>query len=1406
MEIQSNEFNSGMDKDLAISKMPANKYIEARNFRILTDKGASSSSLETIKGNILNNTIPDIGAVQQLLIIANDNTQTIEINSSGPVVFDTTNKTPKDLFDFISTDTSFLGEYGVQYNVYYNSNYILIVPILSNTVSISIVGLGLSLNSSYIPAQANLQVIGNTSINDDIYIITTNCTDVDPGGLDPASYGQIWKLVINDSDNTSVLSLIYNNILNLTTYYAIAPTAITGRYENGSTQRIYWTDFFNKIRTLNVANPQAFATDLSLLDLVPSIDFDVPILSQIEPGGVDTLKVGVIQSAYRLKNTSGAVTAFSTPSNLVSITSRDEGISILAGPNNFADYCGDVYNTSTTKEISWVINNVDTDYERIEFVVLIREQYNDVPTIYLIDDQPISGRESMTITVNGDILSSDLTTTISFNDFLTLSGNYTHCKTLTTKDNRLIIGNLRNQSGDLNFDARAYRFESTGSTFQIVNSGALSVPLTSSDYSLIDEDNDAINPSYLESSDPNYAGGYMYNTSGNLGGEGANISYEFVSIAFESDCGIGGTAATNLDVAAQQIRPFRHTANDVAPFSLELNLNNNSIDSNGADVLQEYSLALPQVTYEDIKYPQYNGLYWGYQQGETYRVGIQFYDKSKNPYFVKWIGDIKFPEIDDICPLANNIYQDGTQTGQTTYCKTFIATRVGKPYAAYITQLGLKVNVSIPASLTDFVSGYSIVRVQRTDSDKTVVAEGIITSVADAIGVAPNQQYYTPDPSGGNEFVYGYVLPEAGLCYFNTPNFLIPGITEPRNGDTLNVRRAFNYVNPGYSTQLGGSGDPYFIYKLYGERSTASQSFDINQVLNLGIGADGVANNGQPINNNDDQGVSVGNQCYFFGFTSGSLVNYTGTDFKLFATVNRVINNQYGGNTYTNRSANEYILCSHFRPVTTSATGYSDSPNIFGGDVINYHVDMQRNIKDWASGAATKVSTTFYFPSACCGNAGLRHGTFVNRELTVDSSTIGTSATETYDYNKVYSTENNIFKFFPKPDPYITNNEFPNRFAISEIKINGELNDSWSIFKPLNYWDVEGSYGPINACDVLHYNVYFVQDKAFGKLNVNPRTAVTSADGEIIQLGRGDIIDSHQYFSTEIGSKHQFSFLKSAYNIFFLDIRHKKLYAFNPSKGLDPLSDLKGMHSWLQLNVIKDLENTDKPVYSSNGQNGVHGVYDFVNNELILTFFEQETSEDELNKFTVVYSDYLNAFTAFYDHYPKIYITNNRKILSPDPLNFGTYKNIYLHNYGEYGKFYDVYFNSEIEFYSNKFPYFTKGFSNITWESQLQDGVTLEDLDSGPTPIRETLTGLEVSTNYQSGSVIFNLGTNLVRRFRTWYCEVPRSSSTAEYVSAGLASRMRDKFLKLKFYYTNNNNRRLILSKINTIFKVNKPS
>lgn len=1380
---------SSMNQDLSKTSVPANKYYRALNFRITTDRGLSSSALENIRGNLDLIEIPETSEVKKLEIAfgslgATEISITVgAVTGTSLYPFVTTSgSTSFDLYNHILNDPGFSSIQNL-IKIYYNSNSVLIYTIDPDAIfNITQTSTVVVITDDFVPHQANLETIGSTFINDDIYILTTNSSDQAPGRNDPSSYGQIWKLVIDDVDNSATIQLIYNNKLNFSTYNAIAPTAILGRYENINVQRIYWTDFYNRIRTLNVADPQVFATDLALLYITPSVKFDVPILKKLDPGGTNL--VGAYQLAYRLTKVSGSVTAYSEPSNFVNLVSTDENAATNGA--NFVNYIGEPAGASANKIITWQINNVDTSFDRIELVIIIKYDNSETVKIAKFADLPIESDGVMTVRFDG----TETLTDITLNDLLITYENFAFAKTMTTKDNRLIIGNVKSSIGSLSdFDTRAYRAKSPNAEdIYLTNNGV------EAEYDLATLYNLNVNPENKDNiNDYNSAnvGKYKPNSTV-LGGLGKYISYEFGT--YSTMCDFDNSFAD-----FQGVPGLRHTTQNYNyPDVINLGIEGQDHNQN-------------QVN-DGLKYAYKAHLLRGYQRDEIYRFGIQFYDKSGNPYFVKWIGDIKFPSYFDTNSNPDPI---AAANGITDFRLILYDQTNGSPNRYYLQQLYIKFKIDLPSELSDVVGYYNIVRVERTNIDKSVYGSGLIFPT---LYFAGNGSYYIGDdvPVAENRLTNAPAFDAVTLQF---PEFLFGGFYPGyRASDTIKIEANVVCTNgtpvefKPDATPVGGGFGVFKLYDFQPNSSpgslTSKATIRVNTAEVITV-APYDFRNYQSFANDEAQYVGTDT---VFALLNGSFVSTdynANNEVQYFGTYRRALEKQYNGNTYSQRSTNVYISCNNVQIVTGPDTFES---KVFGGDTFVTLMDNEKAIRNIGtdgipvpSGGDPIFSKIYLFPCESSMNTELRYGGHANKDL-VDSGAVAWDYHEDYFYNTAFNNENKIKKYYPKPDPFLQNDEFINRFYASEIKINGELTDSWSIFKTLNYWDVEGSFGGINGVSMLQDEVYFIQDKAFGKLLINPKEAITTKEGSSVGLGRGNILDSHEYVSTEIGSKHQFSFIKSSYQLFFIDSRHKKIYGFSQNKPLTPVSDFQGMHSWMINNFVGRIENTDKPVYEGEfGINGVHGVFDYINNELIYTFLRSSGSGVDLvtKKDTLVINQILETFTGFYSHTPKIYITNNKKFISADE-NTGL-NALFLHNYGEYGNFYDEYYNSEIEFFVNKNPEITKVFDNIIMETEVQDGNTLIDTDSGVTPIHETFNSVTASTDYQTSGAITLDSTNLVRNYRTWRTIVPRSNVQAAYVSTGLFARLRDKYLKLKFVFTNNANKRMIVHNILTFFRMNQP-
>lgn len=1431
-------FNKGMDLDTNPLNIEKGKYQEANNIRIVSDVSSTSFSVNNIKGNLNNITIPDTPdfisikitdfniAVQDLIITSVSSTITIaELGAS----FSTAGLTPESLYNYIVNDGaySFLG---TNYNIYVGASYLVIVPMPGWTVTASTTSTptGLGINNTFVPAQTGMEIIGSANLRDDVYLFTTNSTAKNPGGhdasltTDASSVGQIWKYTYDKITLAGTLTLIYNNYVDFTTYHAIPPSATTGRYENATTQRVYWTDNFNKLRTINVADPDAMAIDVSVLNSVALLDTDVPILQTISNTGGGTIKVGAYQAAYRLTNTGGGVGNFSELSNIVYVTTGDEGTSVNG--DNFEKYYGGTTGSVVSKLITWKIDNIDQDFDRIEVAIVYRENATAPATVLLLPDAPLNN-DSYEFSFDGSIDTIPMT----LDEFLTSSTAFTHCKTIGTKDNRLFVGNVRNLLSEIEYDARAYRWWNPNS-LQLTENGVITTPYyTLANIDTVVETSDAVNADQSIN---------KYQSDGvTLGGEGVNIKYTFKTIAIAADQ--SGTAyGSEFSVPDCQGSPWRSPSPRWfgAP---EIDLNVDSPTNTGTLASQLYPQPYNNSN-DDFKYTHISGLLRGYQRTETYRFGIQFFDKSKNPYFVKWIGDITMPDFEDV--NLKSYYEDGSATGINDFRLSFRANKNGTYWEEFVQSLGIEFTVLGLETISDKISGYSIVRTERTDADKTIVCQGYITPV----DIAPlTPQFYSTtsprqDPSGNIPLNSTYTT----RGWLSTPELSHLSIS-PDETMKMRIKTLLGNVNFKTSNSTGGT-DPYFMFKLYEPAlgfGTAAE--DIAQISYCGYGGETTdVSSGLLVGNYDygdtawgdaqTESCSIGNPAFYFRLDTYSIF-WPGPSGKYLVNIERSLTNQYGGNLYTSRADSTYISCGHFRPIRETAAVITDVPSVFGGDIFVNMYDSCRWAKNFGStgrGVASsghKYSTTFYYPVESTINTGMRNGNYMNKDFSAGVSPCLSSYEvefiETYDYNNIFSAENNVKKYYPKPDPFLLNEEFDNRFYASEIKINGEFADSWGMFKVNNYWDVEGTYGPINAMTILRDKMYFWQNRAFGIIQINPRSVVTdvnAATNAQLQIGTGLPLQRHDYLSTEIGLQHQWGMTKSSNKIYWADVANRKMFTYAEGQAISPESDVKGLFAFLTKNLKNNILTVDKPVYDDNlctdisnatGVNGVRSVYDFKYNQAIFTFTDGINANEDImclvnqNNFTIAYDDNLNAFTAFYGYTPKIYFSDGYKIFSTDNYSGTGLSNIYMHDVGPYCEFYGVVNESTIRMVVNDNFQYTKAFDNIMYDSQATDinGVNYHD---------DTWNTLRVYNDHQNTDFqTLSLGTNLKRKERTYQLAIPRnrvlySTSNSPDIMSDLSpvdkvmgERMRDKYIVIDLKYSNITNRNLAFNNLRTLFR-----
>lgn len=1486
MEV-NNTFDAGMNSDASKLRQPATTYPKAMNFRPISDAGSSVGALTNIRGNECAITFPAIRGVYNLKFKYHEEgnyTGVLNITINGQTTTNitiTTGTSVSELIPYIEALTNCYSNplavnptFAVAYNddslvIYQLPEYSSCDPALSVEPNITITTVSGSPEllftthdggeypwiTAYVPAYTGIPVvIGSTFINEDIYLFTCPASNA-------VGSGQIWLLQFNEITKVSTIKLIYNSILNFSINCPIAPSAALGRYELNNLQRIYWTDFNNPVRTINVKDSNIMALAPELVDMISAIKFSVPILTDVIAGQSDNpVNTGATyQAAYRLVKSNGAVTAYSMPSNLVYPLPFDTH-TFTDASGNFAKIEGTAPPIPIDKAFEFTVEGIDTNYDKIEFVIIERAWPNeDTYTCYKYEEQLINGNSTIVSLFTNPSDKEEIT----LQEFLLEGSSFSHCKTLESKDNRLFFGNIKDPLVEYldDYDTRTYRFDNSSSTGGVLryeaDTAVSTVNKVGTQYLLnvtspIEEKYDMI-PVYnldmgnnvLLGENPLYQPTKYQANSTIVGGEGPNISYKFGAVLMCADREIArpvsspiGTfgAGTNRDLnysAAPIVNPYVQGYRRPGAHDQDATIR---FFNNGAPYQPYVSPVTGSMAME------YNaGTFKSYQHNEIYRFAIVFKSKTGKASFAKWIGDIKFPNYGD--PIAPGL-EPTTNTGATVNRFISMMGDYNDNSSFYSVIPYINFDVTIPDDLKNLIDGYEIVRVKREKNDRYVKAHGMLHTETNAY-IHWNFQRY-PNKTYGPQISFDAFTPI--VDGFNGGN---PDLSAT---DKISLTEVYGYsaalVSTDITTPDASIMDQHRLLKYYYhlnslETNTAVQAtsvtrFAVHNQIYLPS-----AQTGAGYNNVSADGYSVGSPTIFMTLDSGSFYNeeiYLGVPFNQ-NTRNKILaihydpnrlETQYGGRKYADRASNEYISTGALYPIDINSPT-NTSIKVFGGDIYHSIVDVHKAIKQWGQFPASptastdKRSTTAFFPVQSTFNPDLRRGNHVNTSL----NTNGANADTWEDYEMSYQStyENTVRTFYPKPLFFNGTSEWNNRVQWSIVKVNGETTDSWSNIPALNFYDVEGAYGGINAFSILNNNLYFIQDRAIGYLYINPITTITGANGLPVTLGKGSTVEKHEYLSIDAGTKHQWSVFRSNSAITFIDSRHKKIYLFN-GQSLVPISDVKGAKGFINKVLHDDILINDNPIIGK----GILVTYDHFNNEFLYTFRNSFTNteladpnllddEGTYEVYTLVYSDLIGAFSSFYDFTPYIYINNRNKLFSIKDL---ASRSIYMHNVGNYSTFYGTTFPSCVSSVINPNPLNTKVFDNISWISQsVKESVKWKDEvndylgDSDDVPyLDDTVTRFRCYDEYQNSDWLTlaqtNPITNLRRSEQGWNIQVPRNKVNYDSTAIDTKSifdptiltkvtfgdRMRDKYLTVDLEYDNSLNNRFIIHNIKTTYRI----
>lgn len=761
-------YNSGMNQDASRSKLANTFYYEGRNIRIITNE--SFGSVTNQKGNELVLTVPDIES---------NPTSKAELAGlayplSGFQILGHT-EINKNLYLLTkggnAVDTSKFFYYQKQSSApdpYIDSNLRVIVD--QNTVFESFVdsggvveGPGLSVGKNvrfqgfYLATEPNepapaptlyLDIYKNgtlvsrqtafcgdttitlfydviTEVNDvwfaAVYTLPQPAyidnpfeeIDVDSLRLDGEPFA-IWKV-----GQDYQIELKYFDILNVKTN----KLDVESYYENENVIKIYWADGDAELRFINIADPNVMNLDKRFLSTVPKVNLSQPILLGFQTTGSSHTS-GTIQYAYNLYNKNGAQTKISPLSEIIPLNNTDSGNAVGA---------------KVSKAPIVQFSSLDTSFGFIRIYSIKHDIKNTVPKISLIYDRPI--QQNLKITDDNNSVIQE----IAFSEFVFLGGDIYIPKHIFTKDNHLFLANYKTPQYDIEFDARAYRYNQAGTTLISQSDGSEPITFNISSVSTINIplDHDAVNPTNKAVEGTSAYNQYIWKSFSGTTIPSTSVNYyKYRICAIDTGPVYGNYCFTYIDeydnpragcvtnnectnvVAKQGSLLFQSIEVVVTQQELFITktvpaqvISSGVLGGLGPNVgfeikykSQESNVGQPSMsTTPSLANIQTPSSLKGLKSGEVYRLYIEFLMDNGKFSFPKWVADVKIPDIGSPSSLPP-VSEDGT---------------LNFPY--------IEVNL-INSPQDERVIGWRSCIVERTDADKTVVSQGIFNpAILDAL-------------------------------------------------------------------------------------------------------------------------------------------------------------------------------------------------------------------------------------------------------------------------------------------------------------------------------------------------------------------------------------------------------------------------------------------------------------------------------------------------------------------------------------------------------------------------------------------------------------------------------------------------------------------------------------------------
>ncbi|MGL5753248.1 MAG: hypothetical protein ACRCXT_22080 [Paraclostridium sp.] len=973
-----------------------------------------------------------------------------------------------------------------------------------------------------------------------------------------------------------VLETDLNNTSNLTPFFSWNKSDLTLNEDNTTILGRYETD---KLIKVYITDGDTYLKSINLAGTPPT---NVKQLEVFKPIEITTSPSFTIVTGGSLKagNVAYGIQYYSLNGSATNYIPVGPILPVLKGDiTDSKVLTGGALNEPTDKAASIIIPAISTT-SRLNYAKVVRIHYSilgELPSITTIYDGAVSSTADTTVLDTGQFIESIT------NEEYAIVLNPFKCKTIEQKNNILFAGNILQSDFSVDYDARIKRYN-------YYQNGSPSIPY-SGDY------NPYNNPN--QSNFPDTENCYTWQSDGHtVGGTGVNGSYIVLR--------------TNIPIY---------------------------------DTISKKSL------YNTNIYKK------SFQRGEIYGFALVGFDQYMRPTFAKFIDDIKMPG-----------YAENIQSREE------FPRALNDLVLNTVRQEAVYVNFGFD-NLPDSVKYCAVVRTSREGGDGTIVDMGSLAPIWNR--PSPNEKRFNYCNNTTKTTFLSTSESAAGYYELVTPKLLVNG--------SLPKFDKIEYFYSNLGTYKEGNLNRIFVQadqrgitdKYY------TETYACDSVINS-VDSDTCADKQYFANNSNNNALlQIGSETLISWLIFPESSNYrgfkgrcgvvqfntpitgvlpSGTTVKTPICVLKNTTYPYGGYTPVAIEQRSWILSSDITRVVNGSVNLSTNG---WGDTYSQMSPYTRvlwNVVRSNWGDDVNAGNTCYLPFESQvlmkGVAGKTFDNYFSAGVDVtlqpfkliqegkgvwtdDSNELSlnsfTQPNDLYNYNSAYSANNKSKVYITKPAIYQPQEVFDCLVKSSERKINGELIDSWTIFKPNNRIELDTSRGSLTGLVNLNNTLFFIQEAGAGTLSVDERELISSSNTGNLQLGTGGVLTRFDYIYTNYGARNANEITNTNNFIYFYDNNSGKFCRMN-TQDATILSDVMNCRNYFNTVLFNNNPSTNHVIGADNLRQTIYfkpsNADGIIFNELWNTFTSLHTipfnnifTTDGIMYFTIPYQT-LTPFTG----------------------------------------------------------------------------------------------------------------------------------------------------------------------------------